>query len=427
MKTLELRSKLRQNGFSGELAGLYGCAQGETPAHAKRFLEVMDRFEEAFGAVPETALFSSPGRTEIGGNHTDHQLGCVLAGSIDLDIIAAAAPGPEGVIRLKSGNQPLEIIDLAGKSPRPEERHTPRALVRGVAASLEETGRHVGGADICAASSVPTGSGLSSSAAFEMLIAIILNSLHCHGGIPPVELAKAGRRAENMFYGKPCGLMDQLASLTGGVVFIDFRDPEKPSMRRLELNLQAHGHAMCIIDSGADHAAMSAFYADITREMEAVAACFGKSRLREVERDGFLSSLAAVRKAAGDRASLRAWHFLNENRRAQEEEKAIREGRFAEFLALFNASGRSSWTYLQNVTPPGSSRNQEMALTLALCEELLAGEGGFRVHGGGFAGTAQAIVPLDRLEGFKAGIEAVIGMGRCRVVSLRGSGGVRLA
>ncbi|MDR2391213.1 MAG: galactokinase [Planctomycetota bacterium] len=427
MNAEALRTRLRNGACRKNLSRLY-CCPGETAdAFARRFADLVDTFENAFGPSDEIALFSAPGRTEIGGNHTDHQHGCVLTGAVNRDIIAAAAANQLGVVRLQSGDAKLETVDLSGKKPERDETFTPRSLVRGIAVRLEEMGHAIGGVDICASSDVPVGSGLSSSAAFEILIGNILNSLFCRGSVPPAELAKAGRYAENHFFGKPCGLMDQLASSLGGLLFIDFRDPETPLVRRLNLDLQAFGYAMCIVDSGADHAGMSGIYAEIPAEMEAVAACFGQSRLREVEKAAFLANLPAVRKKAGDRAILRSLHFFNDTRRAREEEAALREGRFADFLALFNASRQSSWMYLQNVSLPGSSSRQEVALALALCGELLGEEGGFRVHGGGFAGTVQAFVPLPRLADFVRGIEAFLGQGACHVLYIRGVGGIRLA
>jgi galactokinase len=422
-----LRTRLQDGTYRRDLSRLYCCPAEATAGFASRFVDVLDAFGEVFGPAGKIALFSSPGRTEIGGNHTDHQHGCVLAGAVNRDIIAAAAPNRLGAVRIQSDDKPMEIIELIRKKPDADEAFTSSALVRGMAVRLEDMGHAIGGVDMCVSSNVPVGSGLSSSAAFEILLGNIMNSLFCQESVSSVELAKAGRYAENFFFGKPCGLMDQLASSLGGLLFIDFLDPETPLVRRLDLDLQAGGYAMCIVDSGADHAEMSASYAEIPAEMEAVAAWFGQSRLREVEKEEFLSNLPAVRQKVGDRAILRSLHFFNDNQRARDQEAALREGRFADFLALFNASRRSSWMYLQNVSPPGSSRRQEVALALALCGELLGNEGGFRVHGGGFAGTVQAFVPLVRLNDFVQGIETFLGQGACHVLHIRGAGGIRFA
>ena len=377
-------------------------------------------FFDTFGRKAQY-LFSAPGRTEIGGNHTDHQLGRVLAGAVSLETVAAVAENGENIVRVQSEGYPRCEIALDELSIRPAEFGTTAALIRGVAAG---TGLQKG-FDAYVTSTVLPGSGLSSSAAFEVLLGVIANHLS-GAGLTSVEIAQLGQRVENEYFGKPCGLMDQMASAVGGVITIDFADPARPVVEHLDFDLAAQGHALCIIDSGADHADLTDEYAAIPREMKAVAAVFGKDVLRDVDETDFLAQLPAVRAKAGDRAALRALHFFAENRRVTAQVDALRAGDFEAFLRLINESGRSSWLYLQNVVPTGATAHQELALSLALAQRLLNGRGACRVHGGGFAGTIQAFVPTDMLEEFKAGMEAVLGEGSCHVLSIRPEGGILL-
>ena len=420
-----LKDRLAQGALDEMLLRLYG-AEHLTAARV-RCAELLAGFEKTFSAPP-TGLFSAPGRTEIGGNHTDHQHGRVLAASVDMDILAAAAPNQSGMIRVQSQGYPLMVVDLAVLTPQPGEENTSPALIRGVAARFAALGCPLQGVgmDVYMTSTVPGGSGLSSSAAFEVLIGTMLNELFWQGSRTAVELAQIGQYAENVFFGKPCGLMDQTASAVGGVVAIDFADTDRPMVEGIGLDLRAEGYALCILDSGADHADLTAEYAAITGELKAVSGYFGKSYLRDVPEQEFLAALPAVRKAAGDRGVLRAFHFYAENQRAADEADALRTGNFERFLALVRASGRSSALYLQNVIPTGQTVRQELMVTIALCERLLAGRGAVRVHGGGFGGTAQAFVPLDALAYFKAETEAVLGAGSCHVAAIRPVGGVRL-
>ena len=382
--------------------------------------ELKQRFYDSFGRKPRY-LFSAPGRTEIGGNHTDHQLGRVLAGAVSLETVAAVAENGENVVRVLSEGYPLCEIALDDLAIRPEEFGSTKALIRGVAAG---TGLKTG-FDAVVASTVMPGSGLSSSAAFEVLLGTIASHLS-GAGLTAVEIAQLGQRVENEYFGKPCGLMDQMASSVGGIITIDFADPEKPVIEHLDLDLSAFGYALCIIDSGADHADLTDEYAAIPREMKAVAAVFGKSQLRAVDPEDFFARLNEVRAAAGDRAAMRAMHFFADNRRVAEQVAALKAGDFEQFLRLVNESGRSSWLYLQNVVPTGATVHQELAMALALADHLLDGRGACRVHGGGFAGTIQAFVPLDMLDAFRADMEAVLGEGSCHVLSIRPEGGILL-
>ncbi len=420
-----LEAYLQQTAFEETLARLYG-AEGAERARG-RCTEVMEGFARTFRR-PAEALFSAPGRTELGGNHTDHQHGCVLAAAVDLDILAAAAPNGSSVIRVLSQGYPLTEVDLREPEPRDDERDTSAALIRGVAARMSALGcdLRAGGLDVYMISNVPKGSGLSSSAAYEVLIGTMLNELFWDGHCTPVELAQIGQYAENVYFGKPCGLMDQTASSVGGVVFIDFSDTAHPAVERLDVELQSYGYALCILDSGAGHEGLTTEYRSITDELRAVCRVFGREVLRDVPEEAFLARLPEVRAAAGDRAVNRAFHVYAENRRAQEEKRALGRGDFDRFLELVRESGRSSAMYLQNIIPTGSAAAQELMVTIALCERILEGRGAVRVHGGGFGGTAQAFVPLDMLSKFKETTEAALGQGRCHVVMIRPAGGIRL-
>ncbi len=421
---LELKARLER----GELDETLGLLYGEDLAGARgRCQKVMESFEAAFGRAPE-ALFSAPGRTELGGNHTDHQHGRVLAAGVNLDILAAAAVNHTGVVRFQSEGYPMIKVDLRELEPKEEEKNSSAALIRGVAARMARLGCSLGdwGLDAALVSSVPGGSGLSSSAAFEVLVGTMVDHLLWDGKRSPVEIAQIGQYAENVYFGKPCGLMDQTASSVGGVVAIDFADTARPVVEAIALDLAAGGYALCILDSGADHADLTSEYASITQELAAVCGYFGKKVLREVPEEDFLANLPKVRAASGDRGTLRALHVYGENRRAAQEAQALREGDIPRFLHLVRESGRSSALYLQNVVPTGQREKQELLLTIALAERLLEGEGAVRVHGGGFGGTAQAFVPLKKLPAFQAGIEAVLGEGSCHVLSIRPVGGVRI-
>ena len=420
-----LEAYLQQTAFEETLARLYG-AEGAERAR-ERCTEVVEGFARTFRR-PAEALFSAPGRTELGGNHTDHQHGYVLAAAVDLDILAAAAPNGSSVIRVLSQGYPLTEVDLREPEPRDDERDTSAALIRGVAARMSALGcdLRVGGLDVYMISNVPKGSGLSSSAAYEVLIGTMLNELFWDGHCTPVELAQIGQYAENVYFGKPCGLMDQTASSVGGVVFIDFSDTAHPAVERLDVELQSYGYALCILDSGAGHEGLTAEYRSITDELRAVCRVFDREVLRDVPEEAFLARLPEVRAAAGDRAVNRAFHVYAENRRAQEEKQALGRDDFDRFLELVRESGRSSAMYLQNIIPTGSAAAQELMVTIALCERILEGRGAVRVHGGGFGGTAQAFVPLDMLSKFKETTEAALGQGRCHVVMIRPAGGIRL-
>ena len=387
--------------------------------------ETLDRgFSAQFGSAPE-AYFSAPGRTEIGGNHTDHQHGRVLAGAVNLDTLAAVRVSGRNEIRILSEGYPLCTVSLGDLSPKKEEENTTAALIRGVAARFWELGAELRGFDAFVTSTVLPGSGLSSSAAFEVLLGTVCNALFFENRLSAPEIAKIGQYAENVYFGKPCGLMDQMASAVGNLVSIDFADPEAPAVTPVDFDFAACGYALCIIDSKASHADLTDEYAAIPQELGRVCAHFGKQYLRQVPEEDFFGALPELRRACGDRAVLRAVHVYEDNRRVDRQVSALRAGDFDAFLALVKESGYSSYMYLQNVIPAGYVDHQDMAVALALCERLLGGRGAYRVHGGGFAGTVQAFVPEDQLERFRAGIDKVLGEGACHVLTIRPWGGVR--
>ena len=398
---------------------------------SKLFLSSEDKaildagFAAAFGGAPER-YFSAPGRTEIGGNHTDHQRGRVLAGAVNLDTQAAVRCNGTNTIRILSKGYPMSVVELDQLTPVAAEINTTPALIRGVAARFVEMGCKVEGFDAYVESTVLAGSGLSSSAAFEVLVGTILNQMFFSGKVSQPEIAMIGQYAENVFFGKPCGLMDQTASAVGGMVTIDFADPNAPDIQPVEFDFAACGHALCIIDSGADHADLTDEYAAVTREYKALCEYFGKEVLTQVSETEFYANISALRQKCGDRAVMRGIHQYEENKRVVLQVEALKNGDFNQFLALIKESGNSSYMYLQNVIPAGYVAHQDMAVALGLCAHYLQGRGAYRVHGGGFAGTVQAFVPMDLLESFRAGIDGALGEGACHVLSIRPQGGVEM-
>ena len=371
-------------------------------------------------------VFSAPGRTEISGNHTDHQRGCVLAAAVNLETVADVELNNSNWVRVQSEGYPLVEIELNDLDIHEDEKNSTAALIRGVAAVFAQRGAKLQGFDAKVRSTVLPGSGLSSSAAFEVLMGTIFNELFYDGKLSAVEVAQIGQYVENVYFGKPCGLMDQTASSVGGMVFIDFQDAKNPVVERIDFDFATAGHALCIIDTGADHADLTDEYAAIPGELKAVCAYFGKEVLRDIPEAEFLAALPKLRHRVPDRALMRAFHVYQENKRVLRLADALRRNDFEAFLSIVAASGRSSWMYLQNINPAGAWEHQDVAFTLALCDTLLNGRGAYRVHGGGFAGTVQAFVPLDMLDDFKAGIEAVLGDGSCHVLRIRPDGGIRV-
>ena len=380
-------------------------------------------FMKVFGKEPER-YFSAPGRTEIGGNHTDHQRGHVLAAAVNLDTNAAVACNGTNYIRVQSAGYPMCQVDITELFPMEDEINSTASLIRGVAARFVEFGCQVQGFDAYVESTVLPGSGLSSSAAFEVLIVTIINHMFFDGKVSQPEVAMIGQYAENVFFGKPCGLMDQTASAVGGMITIDFLVKDHPVIETVDFDFASCGHALCIIDSRASHADLTDEYAAITQEMGAVCAHFGKKVLTEIDEKDFYAAIPVLREKCGDRAVLRCIHFYGDNARVPQQVEALRNGDFAAFLKMVKESGYSSWMYLQNVIPANYKAHQDVAMALCLCDHYLQGKGAYRVHGGGFAGTVQAFVPFEILEDFKAGIDSALGEGACHILSIRPQGGV---
>lgn len=372
-------------------------------------------------------VFSAPGRTEIGGNHTDHQHGCVLAAAVNLETVADVRLNGTDKIWIQSEGYPAFSIDINDLAINEHEKNTTVALVRGVAAGFVQRNVKVQGFDAVIHSTVLPGSGLSSSAAFEVLIGTIINELFNDGKTSAEEVAMIGQYAENVYFGKPCGLMDQMASSVGGLVYIDFEDPAQPKVEKIEFDLEKAGFALCIIDSGADHADLTDEYAAIPKEMKQVCSLFGKDVLREIPEEEFLAALPSLRGQVSDRAILRAMHIYRENERVVKQVQALKKQNIDAFLDLVKESGNSSWKYLQNITPAGAVKHQEVAVALALCDTYLKDKGAYRVHGGGFAGTVQAFVPLEMLDIFKASVQAILGENSCHVLNIRQQGGIRVS
>jgi len=425
MKLKELAGYVATPDFAEKIGPLY---PGRARENARRYLHLLEMYEQTFGnADGEIRLFSAPGRTEIGGNHTDHQRGRVLAASVDMDMIAAAATNTSGRIRVMSEGFPMCEISLDELDVAEDEKNTTASLIRGITAYfVRELGSEVTGFDAVVTSTVLPGSGISSSAAFEVLIGNIINTLFYAGKASAIQIAQIGQYAENVYFGKPSGLMDQMASSVGNMLTIDFKDNANPIVKKLDVDFEKTGLALCIIDSGADHAELTGEYAAIPIELKKICALFGKEVLRDIPKEDFLAALPNARKEAGDRAVLRAFHFYADNDRVPMQAQALESGDYESFLELVKESGRSSWMYLQNITPLGSAAHQEMGVALAVCETLLAGRGAFRVHGGGFAGTCQAFVPVDMLEDFRKNVEALLGEGCCHVLNIRGIGGTNV-
>ena len=423
MKVLALKKRL--------LNGTYDSAFGKIYANVDkagvRYAEACDEFVKLYGQDREARLFSAPGRTEVGGNHTDHQLGRVLAGSVDLDVIAVVSMNDENVVRIKSAGFNMDTVDLRDLSPADDEREHAIALIRGICARFRELGYRIGGFDAYTTSNVLKGSGLSSSAAFEVLVGTILSYLYNDGGVDAVTIAKVSQYAENRFFGKPCGLMDQMACAVGGFTAIDFADPERPIVDKVEFDLASRDYCLCIVNTGGNHADLTGEYAAEHGEMTRIAEFFGKSVLRQVDVEQFYSKIAELRLVFGDRAVLRAIHFFDENERALWEQEALRSGEFDRFLQLVKESGRSSFMKLQNVYSSLNVAEQGLSLALALSERILGERGAWRVHGGGFGGTIQAFVPRDMLEEYRDKMETVFGKGTCYVLRIRPYGGISIS
>ncbi len=420
MDVREWKAFLDTSAFEESLALLYGQKAHD---NKPRYERLLDLYQKTYGEAGTLKLFSAPGRTEIGGNHTDHQQGRVLAASVDMDMIAAASATDDGMIRVKSEGYREVCFACDDLEVKEREKNSTGSLIRGVAAGFANRGHKIGGFRAVVTSNVLRGSGISSSAAYETLIGNIINTLYCEGKENAERIAMIGQYAENVYFGKPSGLMDQMASSVGNVITIDFKEKEAPAVRRLDVDFEQAGLALCITNCGADHADLTDEYAAIPIELKKICSMFGKDVLRQVSKEEFMERLPEIRQQAGDRAVLRALHFYGDNDRVPCQVAALENGDIDTFLQLTTQSGISSWTLLQNIVPAGSKEHQEMGVALALSRELLGGEGATRVHGGGFAGTIQAFVPQDRLASYAEGMEKVFGKGSCFVLQIRPVGG----
>ncbi|MBR1703870.1 MAG: galactokinase [Clostridia bacterium] len=424
MTALEWNNYIATEAFLEAVRPLYVDEQ-LLPEQRARYTKTLEEFVALYGDG-ELEFYSAPGRSEVGGNHTDHQRGRVLACSLNLDVIAVVRKRTDGMIRVKSEGYPEDTVDLKVLEPVPEEEGSSRALIRGVAAALREKGYGIGGFDAYTTSNVLQGSGMSSSAAFEVLLGTILSGLYNDGAISPVEVAKASQVAENRFFGKPSGLLDQMACAVGNLVTIDFADPEDPKVRKVEADFASFGHSLCITDTKGSHADLTTDYAAVPAEMKQVAAYFGKEVLREVDEELFRLELPKVRAAVGDRPVLRAIHWFEETKRAGAEVAALEIGDFDSFLNLVRASGDSSYKYLQNVYSARHPERQEVPVALAVSDLVLGKKGAFRVHGGGFAGTIQAFVPEEKVNHYRRKMDELFGEGSCHILYVRPVGGVKI-
>ncbi|MCI5923180.1 MAG: galactokinase family protein [Oscillospiraceae bacterium] len=422
--TQALQAAILAGSFDSRLLRIYH--QDQLESQRARYAGLAGTFAAQFHENRAPMFFSAPGRTELAGNHTDHQHGRVLAGAVTLDAVAAALPCKEHAITLHSAGYSPVCISIDDLKIHPEEKNTTAALLRGMAAGFQNRGAAIGGAVISVASDVLSGSGLSSSACFEVLIGCIFNELFFGGACTAEEIAQIGQYAENVYFGKPSGLMDQTACAVGGCVAIDFKNPEYPVIEPVGFSPAQSGYALVIIDSGADHADLTEDYASIPQEMKKAAAVFGKTVLRDVDPALLFTNSKKIRQASGDRAFLRAVHFFNENERVLSMTNALRQRDIPAFLAGVRASGASSWELLQNIYSDRTPQKQALAVALTAAEHALSGEGAVRVHGGGFAGTIQAYVPFSLLPAFISFMEQTLFTGCCHVLDIRQEGCLRV-
>ena len=402
------------------LSALYGKDHGTVRQQQDRYAKLIRMHQQFFGDRGKIELISAPGRTEIGGNHTDHNHGRVLAAAVNLDALCAVSPREDLLVRFRSeGYRPIEM-NLADLSVKPEEKGTTRALIRGVAAGMQEAGYRIGGFDAAVTSTVSGGSGLSSSAALEVMLTGVLDALYNRFEMPFIQRAQISKQAENIWFGKPSGLLDQMASAAGGLVTVDFGDPEKPEVQPLQYDFAGKGYSLVVVATGGSHANLTDQYAAIPSEMRAVARCFGQEVLRGITIENLMEKAGEIRKKAGERALMRAFHFVAENDRVPEQVRALREDRLTDFMRLIIDSGRSSYMYLQNVYAPET--DQSLSLALCMAEEMLKGKGAWRIHGGGFAGTTLNFVPAAETASFVGTMNRVFGDKACTILNIRPEG-----
>ncbi len=422
-----IKALLDKKGLNDEFSKVY--TENAYAVQYERFLKVLNDFKELFDKNEErqVALFSAPGRTEICGNHTDHNNGLVLAASISLDAIAVASKNDENVIRIKSEGFPMDTVSCGELDVLEAEKGKSQSIIRGIAARFKELGYNVGGFDAATASQVLSGSGLSSSAAFEVLVCTILNYLYNDGKVDPVEIAKISQYSENVYFGKPCGLLDQMACSVGGFVSIDFEDTNKPVINKIDFDFASSGCSLCIVDTKGNHSDLTDDYAAIRSEMENVAEFLGKKVLRQCSKGDVTAKAGEIAKKLGERAVIRALHYYGENERVLLEADALAKGDFETFKALIIESGRSSYMYNQNIFTTKKPTEQPLSLALCFSEQLLSSKGAWRVHGGGFAGTIQAFVPDSFVKEYTDVMKSIFGDDSCHVLSVRPYGGVRLS
>ncbi len=425
MNVRELTSAIQNGVYDNNLKNVY-LTDSAVNIQKPRYVEALNSFGELFGFDREISVLSAPGRTEVCGNHTDHNNGKVLAASINLDAIAVVSKNQDNIIRVKSKGHRANIVDLNDLTPNEKNFGTSTTLVQGVASGIKNLGFTVKGFDAYTVSDVMGGSGLSSSAAFEVLLGTILSNLYNDGKISSVDIAKVAQYSENVFFGKPCGLLDQMASSVGSFVTIDFKSTSQPVIKKVDFDFSKSGHSLCIVDTGGNHSDLTDDYAAVRKEMESVAKAMGKSVLREVEYDDFFKALPQLVGKLNDRALLRAIHFYNENKRVEKAVECLENNDFDGFKQLIIDSGRSSFMLNQNVYTPKNPTEQKLSLALAVSEEILRGKGAWRVHGGGFAGTVQAFVPNDLLDDYKKKMDSIFGDGSCHVLVIRPFGGVKV-
>ncbi len=423
-KTEEFIKKTETGEYDERLIDIY-IDKDKLLEQKSRYSQALKAFAELFGDDAD-AVFSAPGRSEIGGNHTDHQHGEVLCASINDDAIAIVKKTDKNEVNILSKGYDMITVALDELEKDKSQEGTTLALIKGVIAGVKTHGFNIGGFDAYVTSNVLSGSGLSSSAAFETLIGTILSGLYNDMNISPIEIAIIGQYAENDYFGKPCGLMDQMACSVGSLCHIDFADPSKPLVSKVEFDMDAAGYSLCITDTKGSHADLTPDYAAVPAEMKAVAAHFGKSVLFEVSEEDILKNATAIREECGDRAFLRAIHFYEENKRVKKEVEALNAKDINTFLATVAASGNSSFKYLQNVYTNHNVEAQNMSVGLMISEMKLGDNGVARVHGGGFAGTIQAFVKNDAVESYKKSMDEIFGEGSCNVLKIRKYGGIKV-
>lgn len=425
MKPQEFINAVKSGEMDEKLRAVY-VLDSEVEKQKPRYISLLEEFIKLFGDDRDVIITSAPGRTEVCGNHTDHNNGKVMAASINLDAIAICAKSSDNRIRVKSQGHAMNEVNITKLLPDEAEFGRSTAMVRGVVAKIKDLGFEIGGFDAVTTSDVMGGSGLSSSAAFEVLLGTTVSYLFNDGKISAVDIAKVAQYSENVFFGKPCGLLDQMASSVGTFVSIDFESTEKPVIKKVDYDFSTSGHSLCIVDTGGNHSDLTDDYAAVRAEMESVAAAMGKNVLREISFEDFKKALPEIKDKVNDRAIIRAFHFYNENIRVEKAVSALENGDFEAFKQIIIDSGHSSYMYNQNVFAPSNPTEQKLSVALCMSEDILKGKGAWRVHGGGFAGTIQAFVPNDILDEYKTAMESVFGEGNCHVLIIRPVGGTRV-